>query len=55
MDAQTNNLIVDGLIAYLGLVILLTFHEFAHAWTAWKCGDETAQWVIGRNCNTSGT
>ncbi|MEI6193340.1 MAG: site-2 protease family protein [Verrucomicrobiota bacterium] len=43
MDAQTNNLIVDGLIAYLGLVILLTFHEFAHAWTAWKCGDETAR------------
>ena len=43
MDAQTTNLIVDGLIAYLGLVILLTFHEFAHAWTAWKCGDDTAR------------
>ena len=35
--------IVDGLIFYLGLVVLLTFHEFAHAWTAWKCGDDTAR------------
>jgi Zn-dependent protease len=37
------NTMVDGLIFYLGLVILLTFHEFAHAWTAWKCGDDTAR------------
>jgi Zn-dependent protease len=37
------NQIVDGLIFYLGLVALLTFHEFAHAWTAWKCGDDTAR------------
>ena len=28
MDAQTGNIIVDGLITYLGLIILLTFHEF---------------------------
>src|SRR5471032_721592 len=40
MDA---NHIRDGLIFYLGLVVLLTFHEFAHAWTAWKCGDDTAR------------
>jgi Zn-dependent protease len=40
MDA---NHIIDGLIFYLGLVVLLTFHEFAHAWTAWKCGDDTAR------------
>jgi Zn-dependent protease len=40
MDA---NLIRDGLVFYLGLVALLTFHEFAHAWTAWKCGDDTAR------------
>ena len=39
MDSQ----IADGLIFYLGLVVLLTFHEFAHAWTAWKCGDDTAR------------
>jgi len=35
--------IVDGLIMYLGLVVLLTFHEFGHAWVALKCGDDTAK------------
>lgn len=35
--------IADGLIYYLGLVILLTFHEFGHAWMAHKCGDDTAK------------
>jgi Zn-dependent protease len=40
MDANT---IVNGLISYLGLIILLTFHEFGHAWTALKCGDDTAK------------
>ena len=40
MDARA---LADGLIMFLGLVILLTFHEFGHAWTAWKCGDETAK------------
>ena len=43
MDANTSNVIVEGLISYLGLVILLTFHEFAHAWVALKCGDDTAK------------
>src|ERR1700690_3305501 len=38
-----SNKIVDGLLFYIGLVVLLTFHEFAHAWTAWKCGDDTAR------------
>jgi len=37
------NQIADGLIFYLGLVVLLTFHEFAHAWMAWKLGDDTAR------------
>jgi Zn-dependent protease len=40
MDA---NHIIDGLIFYLELVALLTFHEFAHAWMAWKLGDDTAR------------
>jgi Zn-dependent protease len=35
--------ITDGLIQYLMLISLLTFHEFAHAWTALKCGDDTAR------------
>jgi len=39
MDAT----IADGLTQYLMLVALLTFHEFGHAWTAWKCGDDTAR------------
>jgi Zn-dependent protease len=38
-----SNVIVDGLIMYLGLVVLLTFHEFGHAWMALKCGDDTAR------------
>src|SRR5215469_18895949 len=37
------NGIIDGLLYYLGLVVLLTFHEFAHAWVAHKCGDDTAR------------
>src|SRR5512142_1854871 len=36
-------LLIDGLIMYLGLIVLLTFHEFGHAWMAWKCGDDTAR------------
>ncbi len=43
MDANTSNVIVEGLISYLGLIILLTFHEFGHAWVALKCGDDTAR------------
>lgn len=35
--------LLDGLIAYICLLVLLTLHEFAHAWTAWKCGDDTAR------------
>jgi Zn-dependent protease len=35
-------LLVSGLILYLGLLVLLTFHEFGHAWMAWKFGDDTA-------------
>ena len=40
MDAT---LLIDGLVMYLGLVIMLTCHEFGHAWMALKCGDDTAQ------------
>jgi len=43
MDANNSSLIVEGLISYLGLIILLTFHEFGHAWVALKCGDDTAR------------
>lgn len=40
MDSQV---LIDGLIYYLELIILLTLHEYGHAWTAWKCGDDTAR------------
>lgn len=35
--------LIDGLVLFLGLVVLLTFHEFGHAWMALKCGDDTAK------------
>lgn len=38
-----SNQLADGLLQYIMLVALLTFHEFGHAWTAWKCGDDTAR------------
>jgi Zn-dependent protease len=38
---MTAQQLTDGLLWYLGLVILITFHEFGHAWMAWKCGDDT--------------
>jgi len=41
------NQLVEGLIQYLMLIGLLTFHEFGHAWTAMKCGDDTAK-SLGR-------
>ena len=34
--------LINGLILSLGLLVLLTFHEFGHAWMAMKCGDDTA-------------
>jgi len=35
--------ILQGLLLYLCFIPVLTFHEFAHAWTSWKCGDDTAK------------
>jgi Zn-dependent protease len=35
--------LIDGLITYLCFIPILTFHEWAHAWVAWKCGDDTAR------------
>ena len=34
--------IVEVLLGYLFFVPLITMHEWAHAWVAWKCGDNTA-------------
>ena len=40
MDASA---LLEGLLYYLCFIPVLTLHEFAHAWTAWKCGDDTAK------------
>jgi Zn-dependent protease len=32
----------SGLMLVIPLVLSLTVHEFAHAWSAWKLGDDTA-------------
>ena len=32
---------------WMCLVVLLSFHEFGHAWMAYKCGDDTAR-IMGR-------
>jgi len=40
MDSR---LLLDGLVTYLCFIPVLTLHEFAHAWVAWKCGDDTAK------------
>ena len=39
------NILQDPAAAVLNLIVLLlslTFHEFFHAWTAWRLGDDTA-------------
>ena len=36
------NKIGEALLSYALFIPLLTFHEWAHAWTAWKLGDDTA-------------
>jgi len=35
--------ILNGLISYACIVIIITFHEFGHAWASWRCGDDTAR------------
>ena len=39
--------LAGGLISYLCFLIALSFHEYAHGWMAYKCGDDTAK-VMGR-------
>jgi Zn-dependent protease len=44
MDAGA---LLNGLLVYLCFLPVLTLHELAHAWVAWKCGDDTAK-SLGR-------
>jgi Zn-dependent protease len=34
-------ILLDGLIQFLGFIAFVAFHEFAHAWVAVRCGDDT--------------
>lgn len=36
--------IVELLASFCAVIIVLTFHEFAHAYVAYKCGDPTPKW-----------
>ena len=36
---------VEMLAKFLAVTIVLTLHEFAHAFVAYKCGDPTAKWA----------
>jgi Zn-dependent protease len=40
---MNRDFLLEGLINYVYLVVIITFHEFGHAWAAWKCGDDTAR------------
>ena len=44
MDASQ---IANIVATWMCLVMLLSFHEYAHAWMAHKCGDDTAR-MMGR-------
>ena len=37
------DVLVESLLTYFCLIIVITAHEAAHAWVAWKCGDPTAK------------
>jgi Zn-dependent protease len=37
-----NALIVERVLNLIVLLLSLTFHEFSHAWSAWRLGDDTA-------------
>src|SRR5258705_10383438 len=33
--------LLHGLLLFVGFVAFVALHEFAHAWTAFRCGDDT--------------
>lgn len=38
------NYLVELLASFCAVIIVLTLHEFAHAYVAYKCGDPTPKW-----------
>ena len=43
--------IMGMLMSLPGVIIAITFHEFAHAWTAYKLGDNTPMYQGRLNLN----
>jgi Zn-dependent protease len=41
------DLLLERVVAFIPVLLSLTVHEWAHAWTAWKLGDDTAK-LLGR-------
>lgn len=41
------NIVLDRAAGFIPVLLSLTVHEWAHAWTAWKLGDDTAK-QLGR-------
>jgi Zn-dependent protease len=39
--------LLDGLRSYVFILVIITLHEFGHAWMASRCGDQTAR-SLGR-------
>ena len=39
--------LLEGLKSYICALVVITLHEFGHAWMAWKRGDDTAR-LLGR-------
>ena len=44
MDPQV---LTQGIAQWLCIVVIITLHEFGHAWMATRCGDDTAR-LLGR-------
>jgi len=44
---MNEQVLADGLISFVCFIIIVTFHEWGHAWTALKFGDDTA-YQMGR-------
>jgi Zn-dependent protease len=47
MLLSNSNGILEMITLIPAILLALTFHEYAHAWTAWKLGDNTAK-MMGR-------
>ena len=37
--------LVSLLASFLAVMVVITLHEFSHAFIAYKCGDPTAKWA----------